>query len=222
MTEYHVVASTQDLEGEKIKLGRSKNCAKLFYEKKRMLFKTGKIKMPFGVQVNKFKTYSDFTEYYIDFSIGQGNDEFEKLIGSVEEIVRSQLSNQKVLSDETVEVIEEKFNSILKKNDEYPPLLKVNLPRKGSGQFDFTVFDKEKEVIEVNDANIQDVFAKGGFCKIVFEVDRIWNYKERYGMTVKLNQLRVCEGVHNSRESETRDTLQSQVTQYESSMFLED
>lgn len=204
MSDYYLLTKVEDIQDDKLKLGKTKRNINIYHGKQRLFFRSGKLRMPFGVQINKFKTYSDFTEYYIDFSLIESeNEEFISLLKEMETRIKTLLADQKLLSEDTLDEITPKFTSILKENDGYPPLFKVNIPRKSSGHFDFTVFDQEKEIISISDSNIQDVLSKGSFCKIVFEIDKIWYFKERYGITLKLNQLRLCK--KDEREIESKD-----------------
>ena len=193
--------------------------------------------MPFGVQINKFKTYSDFTEYYIDFSVIQEeNKEFMEVLKEIETKIKSLIVEQKMFSEDSLEEINVKFTSMLKENDGYPPLFKLNLPRKASGYFDFTVFNDDKEAVAITDSNIQDVLSKGNLCKVVFEIDKIWFFKDKYGITLKLNQLRLSKKeennsksngfngqspVHNESQEDQLVSLLKKVS-YTESMFLDD
>lgn len=236
MTDYYLLTKLEDINDDKLKLGKSKRNVNVYHGKQRLFFRTGKLKMPFGVQINKFKTYSDFTEYYIDFSvIDSENKEFLELFKEMEKKIKELLVDQKMLSEDSLEEVEKKFTGILKENEGYQPLFKVNIPRKSNGHFDFSVFDPEKELVSVTDSNIQDVLSKGSFCKIVFEIDKIWYFKERYGITLKLNQLRLCkrEETQPMNNSSTKSPSKSdsdeevlvkklQNISYSESMFLDD
>lgn len=235
MADYYLLTKVDDIHSDKLKLGKSKRNVNIYHGKQRLFFRTGKLKMPFGVQINKFKTYSDFTEYYVDFSIIESeNAEFMEMVKEMEDQIKNLLVDQKILSEDSLEEVSKKFNGMCKENDGYPPLLKINLPRKSSGHFDFTVFDSEKEQITITDSNIQEVLSKGSFSKIIFEVDKIWFFKDRYGITLKLNQLRLCKrdedeskGVYEFKSEEKDSTDQEEIVSklqkvsYTESMFLD-
>lgn len=239
MTDYYLLTKLEDIQDDKLKLGKSKKSVNIYHGKQRLFFRTGKMRMPFGVQINKFKTYSDFTEYYIDFSVNEEeNVEFIEMLKEMEKKIKTLLVDQKIFSEDSLEEINQKFTCILKEKEGYSPLFKVNLPRKNSGHFDFNVFDSEKEMLTVSDANIQDILSKGNFCKIIFEIDKIWYFKERYGVTLKLNQLRLCkkednvtkvesgkDKVNSDNEMESQeDQLVSKLQKitYSESLFLDD
>lgn len=237
MTDYFLLTKLEDINDDKLKLGKSKRNVNVYHGKQRLFFRTGKLKMPFGVQINKFKTYSDFTEYYIDFSVIESeNKEFVELFKEIETKIKTLLVEQKMLSEDSLEEVNKKFTGILKENEGYQPLFKVNIPRKSNGHFDFSVFDTEKEIVSVSDSNIQDVLSKGSFCKIVFEIDKIWYFKERYGITLKLNQLRLCKqeesqlsnNTVNSKSPSKSDSDEEvlvkklQKISYSEAMFLDD
>lgn len=194
MTDYYLITKTSDIQDDKLKLGKSKRNVNLYHGKQRLFFRSGKLKAPFGVQINKFKTDSDFTEYYIDFSVDKNeNKDLVDVITTMEGKIKEHLVEQQMFNEDSLDELAPKFNSILKENSGYNPLLKMNIPRKSSGHFDFTVFDKNKEVVHITDANIQDVLFKGVFCKIIFEIDKIWYFKDKYGVTLKVNQIRLCD-----------------------------
>lgn len=219
--ENHMISESDDVTQLDFKLGLSKKSVKLLCDKKKVLVKSGKLRIPFGPKVNRFKTYSDFDEYYIDFSFLKEETGFEKFLSSLENAIKDQITLTDLFKEtDDRESVERKFVSMMKAQNGYQPLIKVNLGRRTNGAFDFSVFDTEKTQLKVTDSNINDVLSKGSFCRVIFEVDKIYYFKETYGVVLKLYQLRFCEKPQEIKAPTAN--LQSESSPYSNCMFLEE
>lgn len=215
------------LEFDKFKLGKSKNAVKLYYDKKPPQLRTCKVYVPFGAKVNKFKTYTGFSEYYLECSVDKTDGEGQEFIRAMDnlddrivELMAESMSLFSVDKEYNASEIQERFSGILRKSDNYNPLFKVVLPRDKNGQFDFSIFDEHKEFVPVNDSNIEDLLGRGKSFKAIVEVDKCWAFKEKFGVQLRLVQLRFAAA--SAKTATATATVEKDGTSVEKYMMLDD
>lgn len=188
------------------RLGNVKKATKLLYDKESTFLKTPKLYLPFGAKINKFKTYSSFDEYYLDCSVSDEESEesvaFYKLISEIESTVVS-------LIEKDNGVLFKNFhgpvmlNSLFKKQDNYKPLIKLSLPRNTNGEFNCEFFDQEKNALVVSDSNVQELLSRGANFRAIIELDRVWFFNDKFGITLKLKQLKFSKEQVKQTETST-------------------
>lgn len=50
-----------------------------------------------------------------------------------------------------------------------------------------------KKEIKVNPDNISNVIPRNSLCKVIFNLDRIWYFNDRFGIICKLKQMKLEE-----------------------------
>jgi hypothetical protein len=192
--------SITDLDLNKLQMGKSNRTIKLLYNNAPLQLVTSKMYTPFGVKVNN-SDYSHFTNCHLDSSLNQSNSEsslkvkemFLQLDNKIIELIKDNIGlfNQKDTNDINLDNNENTFYSpIFKGNSNYPKLMKISLPRDKNGNFDFVIFDENKEKVPVTDKNIETILAKGKIFKAILECSKVWIYKGKIGTTWNLVQMR--------------------------------
>lgn len=188
-----------EIDLDELHIGKSGRMVKLLYKKQPLQLVTGKLYTPFGVKINK-NDYSEFTTCHLDCSLNQSQSEtsvkyreaLEKLDARIIELIRESKGSFNPRDFDTVDVEGDRFYSpMLRENKTYPKLMKISLPRDKNGNFDFVIFDEDKQKIPVNDKNIEEVLSKGKVFKGILECNKIWLYKGRIGSTWNLVQMRL-------------------------------
>ena len=111
------------------------------------------------------------------------------------------------------------YGSILRENKTYPKLMKISLPRDKNGNFDFVIFNKQKEQLTINnDDKLVDTLCKGKIFKGIIECAKIWYFKGRFGTTWNLTQLKFVE----NNSSTDIDAVNQNTSQAHVYMMLDD
>jgi len=190
-----------ELDLTKLRLAKSGKMVKLVYDKEPLEIVTGKLYTPFGVKVNP-SSYSQWNTCNIDCSLNQSNSEIsvayrnslEALDARITELLQEQgetlfnLNGQFDFDD-----INSFYSPVLRENKTYPKLMKISLPRDSKGNFEFVIFNENKEKVQVTDNNITNVLCKGKIFKSIIECNKVWYYNGRFGTTWHLKQLRFVE-----------------------------
>jgi hypothetical protein len=188
-----------ELDLSKVNIAKSGRNVKLIYDKLPLQLVTSKLYSPFGVRMND-NNYSPFKTCNIDCSLNQSNDpisidyrvSLEALDNKIMELLKDSghLFNLDNVNMDNVKGI---YSPILRENKTYPKLIKISLPRDANGNFDFVLFDENKEKIFLDDSNISEVLSKGKIFKTIIECSKLWYYNGKFGSTWNLKQLRFCE-----------------------------
>jgi hypothetical protein len=199
-----------DLDLTKLKIGKSGRTVKLLYDGNPLQLVTSKMYAPFGVKVNN-SDYSHFTNCHLDSSLNQSNSaaslEIKQVFSSFDEkivelIKESQSSfNPKDINDIDFDG-DDFYSPMFKGKSNYPKLMKISLPRDKNGNFDFVIFDENKQKVPITDSNIETVLSKGKVFKSIIECSKVWTYKGKIGTTWNLIQMRLTESKQNE-EGET-------------------
>ena len=112
--------------------------------------------------------------------------------------------------------MESMYSPILRPNKTYPKLMKIALPRDTKGNFEFVVFNENKEKVSITDSNIEEVLCKGKIFKGIVECGKVWYYNGRFGTTWNLKQMKFVE----QNTSDIKDIQKSE--SYQSIMILDD
>lgn len=211
--------SILDIDLLQLKLAKSGKLVKIIYNKEPLQLVTSKMYMPFGVKINT-NNYSNFTNCHIDCSINQNNSEvtakykdcLEALDKRIIELIQESLHLFNTDSSYKSDDIPNIYSSILRENKTYPKLMKISLPRDKNGNFDFVIFNKQKEQLTVNnDDKLTETLCKGKIFKGIIECAKIWYFKGRFGTTWNLTQLKFVENTSTSTDTLKQDTSQAQV-----------
>lgn len=196
-----------ELDLSKLKLAKSGRTLKIIYEGNPLQLVTTKMYAPFGVKIFN-NDYSHFTNCHIDCSVSETNmkikEAYQKLDDKIRELVVD--SSEKAFAEVNFED-PTFYSSMFKGNSNYPKLMKVSLPRDKNGNFDFVIFDDNKEKVKVTDTTIETVLAKRVMFKSIIECNKIWVYKGKIGATWNLVQMRlVPKSEQMSEDTEGTET----------------
>ena len=197
----------ENIVWEQFRLAKSGRMIKLLYNKEPVQLCTSTLYTPFGVKsINK--TWSNFTEYYIDCSLNQANtdvankfkDFIEKMDNKIFELVKENPEMFNTQKD-TVVVDNLSYNSILRTNRDYPKLMKLQLQRDKNGNFESFIFNEKKEKIKVGEDNIEELLRKGKIFKCIIECSKVWCYNDKVGSIWNIVQLKFSE--NKNRQNDT-------------------
>lgn len=204
-----------------LKLGLTRNTVKLYNNhKKQLQFKTPVLRIPFGVNINKFKTYSSYNEYYMECSVDDDFvSEFQKFESKLFPLLLEHPDYFKTTFEQppTLENIQQYWKSPIRSND-YGHLLKVTLPRNITGDFDFTIWDHNSEQLNVDDSNITQLLSKHTKFTSVLRINKLWGFKEQYGLILHLEQLKLT----TPEDPQPTEVMETKQTEEEESYLLLD
>lgn len=217
-----------EIDPSKLRIAKVGRTIKLIYgdDKEPLQLVTGKLYSPFGVRVNP-SNYSNFNTCNIDCSLNQSNSEvsvaYRTSLEALDKRIIELLGQSENLFDkapqEVFDDIQNNYSPILRENKTYPKLMKIALPRDTKGNFEFVIFDENKEKIQVDDNNISQVLCKGKIFKSIIECNKVWYYNGRFGTTWNLKQMRLTQ---NDQNIETSERVKPDNSIYQNSMLLDD
>jgi hypothetical protein len=205
------VIDLQNLEIEKLKLGKSGRAVKLMYNKEPVQICTSTLYCPFGVKFVA-KEWSNFTEYYIDCFLNNSKSDisvnFKKSIEHFDELIQKLVKENITLFNSKTETANEQFlySPILRENGNYPKLMRLQLTRDKNGNFESFLFDENKQKISLKESNIENVLCKGKVCKTIIECVKVWYYNGKVGSIWKIVQLKFSEKSIDQGEPNEIDT----------------
>jgi hypothetical protein len=209
-----------DIDLSQLKVAKSGRMIKIMYNKEPLQLVTGKMYTPFGVKVNT-NNYSNFTSCHLDCSLNQSNSEasekyresLEELDKRIVELIQESLYLFNTDTNYQPDDIPNIYGPILRENKTYPKLMKITLPRDTKGNFDYVIFNENKEKVAITDNNIEEVLCKGKIFKGIIECAKIWYFKGRFGTTWNLKQLKFVENniVDRPQNSKSESTSATQV-----------
>ena len=204
----------QNIEWDKFQLAKSGRAIKLLYKKEPVQFCTSTMYSPFGVK-SVVKDWSPCTEYSLDCSINQSNNDvsvsfrtfLEELDNKIKELVKDNLDIFNSKSPTT----EFTYCPILRENNNYPKLLKLQFPRDKNTNFETFFFDETKNKIKMTESNIEEQLRKGKLFKCILECSKIWLYNGKVGSMWNVIQLKFSDIKQQTQEStESLDTQNNQ------------
>jgi hypothetical protein len=211
-----------DLDLSKLKLGKSGRTIKLIYEGNPLQLVTTKMYAPFGVKIFN-NDYSHFTNCHIDCSISETNmkirEAYQNLDDKIKELVMN--SNEKTFTEINFED-PTFYSSMFKGTSNYPKLMKISLPRDKNGNFDFVIFDDNKDKVKITESTIENVLGKRVVFKSIIECNKIWAYKGKVGVTWNLVQMRLVPKSEQSESSEPEENVPSEHNIYTQNMMIDD
>lgn len=227
--------SILDLDLSKLDLGKSGRMIKLLYNKQPLQLVTPKLYAPFGVKVNT-NDYSTFTNCHIDCSLSQAMSQnsiavanvLENLDNKIMELIKSKRNLFKDVVDVDFDNnFSDSYSPFFRQNKNFPKLMKISLPRDKNGNFDFVLFDENKNKVPAVDNNIEDILCKGSSFKGIIECSKLWYYKGRFGSTWNLVQSRFSPKIqngsaNNSNEDANEDGNATKGINYNSNLMLDD
>lgn len=222
-----------DLDLSKLDLGKSGRTVKLLYNKQPLQLVTSKVYCPFGVKVNN-NDYSNFTNCHIDCSLSHMMSQhsinvataLEKFDNKIVELIKTKQNLFKDVTDVNLSMdVSEYYSPFFRPNKNYPKLMKISLPRDKNGNFDFVLFDENKNKVPVDDTNLEEVLTKGVSFKGIIECSKLWYYKGKFGTTWNLVQLRFSpkNSQKDQEPEEQEDTkFNTKAPNYSQNMMLDD
>jgi len=183
--DINLITATSEL----LQIGRVGRTFKMLYDSTPVRIATTALRVPFAVREIK-SDYSNFTNCSIDCNLVDQSE--QENYDALDERFKNVIRFSKVLvTDDSVDFSDDSFYfDMFKPNKDFPRLVKICLPRDRNGNFDFTLFDKDKTQIRVTDANVQELFSNSPVIKAIIECKSIWVFKGRIGITWNLVQAR--------------------------------
>tara|TARA_B100001094_G_scaffold331814_1_gene401457 strand:+ start:7239 stop:7880 length:642 start_codon:yes stop_codon:yes gene_type:complete len=157
------------------------------HNKSKLTIQTPKCYIPFGV--SSYQTNYG-TKYNIDLSLKdkETNDFRTFLEGFDTYMVNNAVNNSKqwFKKDIKSEVIEELYKKSLKKNEKFPPLMKMKFPCNDKGEFQGEIYDASgNNLISTNK------ITKGCSIQVIAELVGIYFVAKEFGVTWKVLQIRM-------------------------------
>lgn len=186
-----------ELNHSHLKLGKTgrgrSSMVKLFRNKTPIQLKTDIVKCVYGAQLNTFK--KDKEDFYMDITSDNKDfcDAITKLDSQIVSHIAQNLSLFDVKDSWSEEEIRHEFFGI-KRSSKDAGVCTIRLQL---GHFDFHVFDKDKCEIPVDKDNITSIITRNTLCKVIFELDRVWFFQNRFGIVCKLRQLKLEDTCDN-------------------------
>lgn len=122
-----------------------------------------------------FDAMQDFDKTLVKAGLDNSQQWFKKKYASLDVV--------EALYTPTIKFAKDKSTGDI--TDKYPPTFKINIPFR-DGQFDCEVFDKSKNMIDLN-----EVETKGAKVSAIIRCTGIWIAGSKYGCSFKLMQMRV-------------------------------
>lgn len=189
----HLLCEPSEVDLESVKLGSvkgkwKKNDVKVFADKKEIQFKTCIMETKYGVQMNSYKK----DEHYLDLTTT--DQQFIASIQKLDDHIVDQISNSLNLFDVgqimlKADQIKKSFMGIAKSQS--PFNIRLILPKNDLGNFDWALFDNNKKEIKMTPETVSDFIPKNTLCKVIFTLDRVWYFQERFGIICKLKQMKL-------------------------------
>lgn len=228
-----------EIDLSKLRIAKVGRTVKLIYgeSKEPLQLVTGKLYSPFGVRVNENK-YGNFSNCNIDCSLNQSNSEVSvayrtslealdqrviELLGESDNLFENDKNkpHQDLFND-----IQSYYSPILRENKTYPKLMKIALPRDTKGNFECVIFDENKEKVQLDDNNVEQVLCKGKIFKSIIECKNVWYYNSpagpKFGTTWNLKQMRFTQNDPSSNQSSSGERVKPDNKMYETNMLLDD
>lgn len=162
-----------DIDIQKTSTCKSGKSLKIVNDMKKPLeLQTGVLYSPFGV--SKFENkWSGLYDYSVSCYV---DEKFEKFITELGEHV-AKTGNLTVVPG-------------MKVNGDYPKLFKLKLPRDSNGNFNFVVFDNDKQKIRVTEDNVEEIFCKKRTFKCIIQCEKVNEWKEEWYIHWIITQMR--------------------------------
>ena len=234
-----------EIDLSKLRIAKVGRAVKLIYgeSKEPLQLVTGKLYSPFGVRMNENK-YSNWNTYNIDCSLNQSNSEisvaYKTSLEVLDQRIIELLANSNQLfendknkpHDDLFDDIQNYYSPILRENKTYPKIMKIALPRDTKGNFECVLFDENKEKVQIDDNNIQQILCKGKIFKSIIECKNVWYYNSasgpKFGTTWNLKQLRFTQNDPSTNAGSSSELVKPYNSNYnynkiyETNMLLDD
>jgi hypothetical protein len=211
-----------ELDFDKLKIGKSGRTIKIIYDGNPLQLVTTKMNAPFGVKIFN-NDYSHFTNCHLDCSISETNlkikEAYQMLDDKIKELIIN--SNDKAFNEINFED-PTFYSSMFKGNSNYPKLMKVSLPRDKNGNFDFVIFDDNKDKVKITDSTIESILGKRTVFKSIIECNKIWCFKGKVGITWNLVQMRLVPKSEQMEGAGTEQTIAGEKNIYTQNLMIDD
>jgi hypothetical protein len=195
-----------DLNLDAIKLGSIKpkgsrrSEVRVFNNKKEIQLKTGVMKSVYGAQMNSYKK----DEHYIELTTT--DQIFIDSILALDQKIVEELGNcdGNLFGQIDSKTPKENFMGIARVKN--PFTIRLILSKDANGFFDWSLFDHDKKELKVTSDNVLQVIPKGTLCKVIFSLDRVWYFQDRFGIICKLKQMKL-------EKEETKEETKKEKTQ---------
>lgn len=184
------------LKDQSLKLSKNRTVVSVFtQDNKQVRFKTDTIGLPFGANVNKFKTFGP-SEYYLECNISPSlKTELENLCNTIQNLIHE---NQSLFNVEnlTLDQIKSRWTHPIR-TDTYGSKIRVKIARnKSTDDLDFNVFDanlgatSKEQYVFIDDKNISQVFKPKSRVMMAIKIGNVYHFKDKFGITLFASQVK--------------------------------
>jgi hypothetical protein len=213
--ELATVAYTE-LKNQVLKLSKNRKVTSVYNQDNKLIrFKTDTISLPFGANVNKFKTFGP-TEYYLECNISENlRVELDNLSSRIQALIHE---NQGMfdLENHTLDDIKRRWTDPVK-SDSYGSKIRVKITRsKSTDDLDFNVFDEnlgttsKEQYVFVDDRNLKQVFKPKSRVMMAIKLGNVYYFKERFGMTFSASQIKFQKKVPEDEAPSSPSSIDSE------------
>lgn len=216
----------KNFDFSKMKLGKEKRKVKLYYQVTETSLMPLHIQlphmyMPFNVRQNDNKSsWSNYKEYQLDCSLQNKDltEPFDNFMTKLNEKIANLIND---FSEFQITCTENNCNSVMRKNGNYKPLLKLNVKRDADGDFESFIFNKlvidekiQNQKVVLKDSTIETVLKKGIVFIPSIECAKVYFFKDNYGTIWDLVQMLIFPEVEKNVNDSTSENLKNTYTKY--------
>lgn len=207
-----VTVGYTELKNQVLKLSKNRRVTSVYNQDNKLIrIKTDAMSLPFGVNVNKFKTFGP-TEYYLECNTSENlRVELDNLSSRIQTLIHEN-QNMFDLENHTLDDIKRRWTDPVK-SDSYGAKIRVKITRsKSTDDLDFNVFDEnlgttsKEQYVFVDDRNIKQVFKPKSKVMMAIKLGNVYYFKEKFGMTFSASQIKFQKRV---QEDECLDETSS-------------
>lgn len=195
----------------KSKSQKSMNFLYVYSDKKSLVLKMPKMRLPFGAVKD---TLSKKNQYIVDLSF-EDNEELLNAFEKLDEFVISKIQGE-YYKDKTFEEVSKMYVSSIKKpnNPNYEPTLRTKIVTQNGEQIKCDFYENEKndegKYPKINldekggETYLVNVMGRNSHIESIIECIGVWMINDKFGLSYKMNQVKLYP-----KEIETCDFLES-------------
>lgn len=158
---------------------------KLYHNNEKIYLHVPKSNIPFGIS-----GFKDSPKKHLDFSIS--NQEFQDKLFELEKFIIDKAEencNEWFGQEFTRSELESNFIKPLRKNGNYLPLFKQKLIKNSNDIYKFDLYDENKNKINLEEQDLEDIINKGDLIASVAYLDCIWIMNCNFGLSISCYQM---------------------------------
>ena len=169
------------------------------YNGHKLIIQTPSMKLPYGIST-AFNSDTDNPKYVLDLCLGSAPavqarlEELDRLM-----VTRGTMNSRDWLKEDNLpeDFVDRMYTNTVryskdeagKRNDKYPPKLRVKVPFRDS-RFQIPIYDEErKEIEQIAADTYTDLLCKGSHVECLISCLGVWLVNGKFGLTWKVEQL---------------------------------